>query len=226
MVKMRTTEVFAADLFNEGRWKVEIFTDDNSKNLVSRWPSVKISEIATESTSAIDPKEYVDENFYYIGLENVEPLTGDPVDVHKRSRSEIKSRSKIFSETYVLYGRLRPYLRKVFLAEKDISKGLCSTEFIVLNPAKEKIHPIVLRAILASEAMTKQLGRLQIGAALPRVSQRDFFRATIPLPPMHIQDEIVNHLEKLREERKKFKTLLAKNPSEIERLIAQQVFKL
>jgi type I restriction enzyme S subunit len=223
---MRTTEVFVADLFNEGRWKVEIFTDDNSKNLLSRWPSVKISEIATESSSGIDPKEYSDENFYYIGLENVESLTGDPVDVRKRSRNEIKSRSKIFSKTCVLYGKLRPYLRKVFLAEKEFSKGLCSTEFIVLNPIKEKIQPIVLRAILASDAMTKQLGRLQIGAALPRVSPRDFFRATIPLPPMHIQDEIAEHLQRLCDERRKFKALLEKNPLEIDRLMTQKVFKL
>src|SRR5438034_10967700 len=116
---MRTAEISATDLFNAGRWRVEIFTDDNSQNIVSRWPTVRIAEVAEESSTAVDPQAHEDYNFLYVGLENVESVTGDAVDLHKRDKGEIKSRSKVFGKDYVLYGRLRPYLRKVFWAEGD-----------------------------------------------------------------------------------------------------------
>lgn len=217
---MRTAEISATELFNTGRWRVEIFTDDNSHNMVSKWPTVRIADIADESNTAIAPNDHEDEEFYYVGLENVEPVTGDAVGLQKRGREEIKSRSKVFGKDYVLYGRLRPYLRKVFLADGEYSAGLCSTEFIILKPKKEKILPSVLRAILASEAIAKQLARLQIGAALPRVSSSDFFRASIPLPPIKVQEEIAKKLNALKTERLRLKTRMVENPAEIDRVVA------
>lgn len=217
---MRIAEILTTELFNAGRWRVEIFTDDNSHNIVSKWPSFRIAEIAEESSTAIEPKEHEEQEFYYVGLENVESVTGDAVDLQKRNKGEIKSRSKVFREDYVLYGRLRPYLRKVFWAEGEYAAGLCSTEFIALKPIKEKILPSVLRAMLVSEAIAKQLTRLQIGAALPRVSPSDFFRATIPLPPMNVQKEMAHKLETLKTERLRLKARLAGNPGEIDRIVS------
>jgi type I restriction enzyme S subunit len=217
---MRAAEISATVLFHAGRWRVEIFTDDNSHNIISKWPAVRIADIADESNTAIAPNDHEDEEFFYVGLENVESVTGDAVDLRKRGREEIKSRSKVFGKDYVLYGRLRPYLRKVFWAEGEYSAGLCSTEFIVLRPNKERVLPSVLRAILASEAIAKQLARLQIGAALPRVSPNDFFRASVPLPPMGVQEEIAAKLNTLKIERLRLKARMAENPAEIDRVVA------
>ncbi len=217
---MRAAEISVTELFNAGRWRVEIFTDDNSHNIGSKWPSVRIADIAEESNAAIAPKDHQEEPFYYVGLENVESVTGDGVGLQKRGREDIKSRSKVFGKDYVLYGRLRPYLRKVFWAEGEYSAGLCSTEFIILKPSQEKILPSVLRAILASEAIAKQLARLQIGAALPRVSSADFFRASIPLPPMKVQEEIAKKLSALKTERLRLKIRMVENPAEIDRIVA------
>lgn len=221
---MQATEVAASELFKGLRWKVEIFTDDNSLNLASKWPSVPLGDIAEESTKAVEPKDYEEQEFFYVGLENVEPLTGDAVGLVKCKKSGVKSRSKVFSEGFVLYGRLRPYLRKVFLADSKYSKGLCSTEFIVLKPDPQKIFPAVLRALLASEAIAKQLSRFQTGAALPRVSSRDFLRTAIPLPPIDIQLNLVTKLQSLNDERARLKARLQQMPTEVDNLIRSVVF--
>ena len=218
---MRTIEISAASLFQAGRWRVEIFTDDNSENITSRWPHVRLSELAEESSAAMAPEDFPAEDFYYIGLENVEPVTGDPVDLRKRAKHEIKSRSKIFAADYVLYGRLRSYLRKVFLSTDEFSSGLCSTEFIVLKPNQNKILPAVLRALLASDGIAKQLARLQIGAALPRVSPSDFFRTTLPLPPLDVQHKMAKQLTKLYAERRTLKARLDSIPQEFDAIVSE-----
>jgi type I restriction enzyme S subunit len=216
---MRTAEISATELFDSGRWRVEFFTDDNAHNIGSKWPSVRIADIVEESAAAIAPDDFPVDEFYYIGLENVESVTGDAVTLHPRGRGEIKSRSKVVCENYVLYGRLRPYLRKVFWAEGEYSAGLCSTEFIVLKPDPKKVLPSVLRAMLASEAIARQLARLQIGAALPRISASDFFQTSIPLPPMKVQEEIARKLHALRVERLCLKARMVENPAEIDQII-------
>ena len=218
---MRTIEVSAASLFQAGRWRVEIFTDDNSENITSRWPHVRLSELADESNAAMAPEDFPADEFCYVGLENVEPVTGDPVDLRMRPKHEIKSRSKVFAADYVLYGRLRSYLRKVFLAADKFSAGLCSTEFIVLKPNRAKILPVVLRALLASDEIAKQLARLQSGAALPRVSPRDFFRTTLPLPPLEVQHKMVEQLTKLYTERRKLKARLDSIPEEFDAIVSE-----
>src|ERR1043166_9368036 len=213
---MQIVQVTAKDLLESLRWRVEIFTDDNSHNLTSQWPSVPLAELVEESTVASEPDDYDYDQFYYVGLENVEPVTGDTVDLAMCRKGDVKSRSKVFSEGCVLYGRLRPYLRKVFLADTLYPNGLCSTEFIVMKPDTKKIQPLVLRALLASEAVAKQLSRLQIGAALPRVLARDFLRTTVPLPPLDVQARLATRLEQLRVERLRLKKRLEEIPREID----------
>lgn len=220
---MRMIEINSMEFFKTGRWRVEIFTDDNSADISSRWPCVRIGDIAAESSTAVNPQECGQEDFYYVGLENVESVTGDSVNIQKKKRGEVKSRSKVFAKDYVLYGRLRPYLRKVFVTDGPYESGLCSTEFIVLKPAKDKVLPEVLRAILASEIIGNQLARLQIGAALPRVSADDFMRATVPLPPMSVQQTMAAKLAKLRKERLSLKARLVENPLEVDRVVSDLV---
>ena len=216
---MRMIEIESLEFFKSGRWRVEIFTDDNSAGISSRWPQVKIGDIAAESSAAVNPQDYEEAEFLYVGLENVESVTGDSVDLRKKKRGDVKSRSKVFVKDCVLYGRLRPYLRKVFVADGSYDRGLCSTEFIVLKAAKDKVLPEVLRAILASEVIGNQLARLQIGAALPRVSADDFMKATVPLPPMSVQKAMAGKLAELRKERLKLKARLLENPAEIDRVV-------
>lgn len=192
---VRTATVPFQELDHFGRWRVEVFTDRVDPQRGGKWERVPLSELAVESSEAILPSEYATEQVLYVGLENVESVTGEPVDLRPREKEEIKSRSKLFRDGYVLYGRLRPYLRKVLLATPPYHEGICSTEFIVLIPNVERILPELLRAVLASEVISKDLARFQIGAALPRISPKDFFSLRIPLPPMKVQREYLARLK-------------------------------
>src|SRR5437899_12976380 len=121
-------------LLAEGRWKVEFFSGEADNAPKSRYPLVRLGEIVQESQKALDPQTEPNRLFNYLGLEHVKSVTGDLVGFQPRSGSEILSRSKVFSEGNVLYGRLRPYLNKVYLAVGIVSEGICSGEFFVLFP--------------------------------------------------------------------------------------------
>lgn len=196
---MISTIVDFEDVVACERWRVELFTDVNSTAVESNWPLIAISELADESSEAILPSDCIGESVLYIGLENVESVTGEPVGLETRNKESVKSRSKVFSSGNILYGRLRPYLRKAFLAAPPFENGICSTEFIVLKPKLKVVVPEVLRALLVSKQLTDELARFQIGAALPRISSRDFFSLRLPLPPIEIQEKWAGGLANLSE---------------------------
>lgn len=69
------------------------------------------------------------DNEFYIGMENIQSWTGKYV-----STTEIDSEGicNIFENNNILFGKLRPYLAKVYLTENN---GVCSSEFFVFcNP--------------------------------------------------------------------------------------------
>jgi type I restriction enzyme S subunit len=64
----------------------------------------------------------------YIGLENVESWSGKLTS--KSAEVDAESQGIGFQDGDVLFGKLRPYLAKVWLAN---TAGTCSSEFLVLR---------------------------------------------------------------------------------------------
>ncbi len=127
---------------------------------------------------------------------------------------EIKSVSKRFYKDDVLYGRLRPYLNKVYLANKPIEEGLCSNEFIVLT-CKEAVLPEFLRTILTSPLVLDKVSSMQAGAALPRIGSKDLLDIVVPIPPIEIQRDLVREINSSNKKYEEALKLVKKLPKEI-----------
>ena len=135
-----TTALFS-ELQKRARWKVEFFCGDSASKPETAFDAVPLREVFEERREFLDPQVYPDHVFNYLGLEHVQSLTGDLVDFRPQPGKEILSRCKVFRRGDVLYGRLRPYLNKVFLACGQVSEGICSGEFYVLTPETSIVLP-------------------------------------------------------------------------------------
>ena len=98
----------------------------------------------------------------YIGLEHVEAHTTKLLG--SVPAAEMRSTANRFYSGDVLYSRLRPYLNKVWRADRD---GLCSSEFIVL-PGNESVDAGFLRYRLNSADFVSFANSLNAGDR-PRV---------------------------------------------------------
>ncbi len=197
---MKTRTILVSDLLEVGKWRADLHVHSDSEIKSDRFELLAIGEIVVESKQATDPAD-VDGQFYYIGLEHVEPVTGDGNGIELVTAESVRSRSKMFEEGDILYGRLRPYLRKAFFVEGLYKRGLCSTEFVVLKPKKDMILPLFLREVLVSDMVTELVTRMQGGAALPRISSKDLLGIKVPVPPLSYQKECVAKIEKARTQR-------------------------
>ena len=85
----------------------------------------KLSELVSFSKTTLIP---VDNQVYnYISLEHIESQTGRLINFSPTIWKQIKSGKVVFKKWMILYGKLRPYLNKVYIAEFD---GIASTEIL------------------------------------------------------------------------------------------------
>lgn len=184
---MWTGEAKLDDLHKRASWKVEFFCGELLPRTVAAFPLCAIGDIVKERRESIDPQTQPEALFNYLGLENVQSATGNLLDFTGRCGKEIKSRSKVFRQGDILYGRLRPYLNKVYVADGLVQSGICSTEFLVLIPDINRVLPHFLRGLLSSAFVHQVVSRLQTGSALPRLHLDDLLSIEVPLPPIERQ---------------------------------------
>jgi Restriction endonuclease S subunits len=126
----------------------------------------------------------------YLGLAGVESNTGELSGVEEDAAGQAFS----YQKGDVLYGRLRPYLNKVLLADYE---GICSTEFHVMRvKSGVDLLPEYLAAIMRSPLILSQTKHMMTGNTHPRISNDDVQNLFIPVPERAIQQAIVDELVK------------------------------
>ena len=143
----------------------------------------------------------------YIGMENIESWTGKLSLINDVVPTGSANEFKV---GHTLFGKLRPYLAKVYNPDFD---GLCSTEFLVL-----KGIDISCRALfysLLSSGFIKLVASSAYGSKMPRTSWNFVGNCVLPIAPPDEQSAIADFLDRGMG---KIDTLVAKKRMLIERL--------
>ena len=148
--------------------------------------------------------ESPDEMVNYIGLANIQSNIGELANFNPVQGKEVLSSSPKFEKGDILFGRMRPYLNKVWIADFD---GICSGEALVFRPKHDKVDARFLHALLLSQLTLDQVVPLQSGSSLPRVSASDVLSVKLPIPKDLVrQKEIGDEIEKRRREIKRLRS--------------------
>src|ERR1035438_5045624 len=97
------------------------------KSVPRGWTVKRLKYTVKLINEKVDP---VESDLPYMGLENVESWTGRRIQPQTEPQTA-EGLSNYFRVNDVLFGKLRPYLAKVYRAEEN---GLCSGEMLVLRP--------------------------------------------------------------------------------------------
>jgi len=156
--------------------------------LPSGWIVTTLREIALEPRAKINPSANTDLPF--VGMDSIAPGSTSLASLGRLA--EKKSAAGHFLPNDVLYGRMRPYLNKVWRADRE---GACSAEFIIL-PQSEHIHPDFLKYLLHQRRFVIFASRKSSGDR-PRVDLTDIAEFEIALPPFDEQRRIVEKIDEL-----------------------------
>lgn len=124
----------------------------------------------------------------FIGMDSIEPHTLKIKTTYLFQ--EMKSSANHFLSRHVLYGRMRPYLNKVYHATFE---GVCSGEFIVLS-CNDDFAPELLQYILHHNDFVTFANNKTTGDR-PRISYEEIEEYPILKPPLDVQHKIVQQIE-------------------------------
>ena len=141
-----------------------------------------------------ETSKYPAKKFYYIGMEHIEKSAGELIDMPIVNGAQIKSQTISVPKGYFIYGKLRPYLNKYWYNNTDVKDIICSSELFVFS-IKKNIHPRYFEFVLGSDIVQSQISDLVSGARMPRINEKIFMNIQIPLPPINIQEDIVEQIE-------------------------------
>jgi len=148
---------------------------------MEKWKKYEVSEIFSISSDKYYP-EKSEESFKCIELEHIEQETGRIIGfVSSEKQKSTKSR---FKKGQVLYGKLRPYLRKYYKATFD---GVCSTEIWVLESINKNLLNDYLFYLVQTNLFNKYTN-VSSGTKMPRANWDYVSRAVFDLP--HIKEQI------------------------------------
>ena len=177
--------------------KDDIFSDSDSmqkdvifgsNQLPEGWKWVKLGELISPSKERFEPLE--NDNQKYIGLEHIEKGTGKILG--NENSDTVRSTKTIFSKGDLLYGKLRPYLNKVTIAEFN---GVCSTDILVFNK-REGLSNSFLKYRMLMEDFVSYAQNHMSGVQHPRISFMNISELKKSIPKYSLQTQIVSEIEK------------------------------
>jgi len=144
------------------------------------------SEIAQRRKEKYSPDSGVE--YPCIELEHIEQGTGRLLgSVSSTTQSSIKTAARSGD---VLFGKLRPYLRKFAFAEQDI---VCSSEIWAFIPS-EYVIPQYLYYLVQTEHFLR-VANISSGTKMPRAEWANIEKEPFDIPCILIQEKIVSILE-------------------------------
>lgn len=192
---------------------------DELFSIPKHWKWMKLGEIssygdAATKIMAID----VTDNTWILELEDIE--AGGRLLVKKRadSRKSIGEKT-VFKKGQVLYSKLRPYLKKVLVADEN---GISTPELISFDLYAD-INANYIKYCLTNSYVDRVINKRSYGIKMPRVDAGFMVNLPIPVPPIQEQDRIVKLVENIMDEINCIDEAQKKYTNDIEILIAKLI---
>ena len=149
------------------------------------WQKIELNEILSISSKKFNPISN-NENKKCVELEHLSQETGKLLGY--TNSSEQQSIKNSFEEGQILFGKLRPYLKKFWKAEFE---GVCSSEIWVMNGKKVKNDFLFY---LVQTEKFNQIANVSSGSKMPRADWNYMSEIPFDIPPLKEQEKIAEIL--------------------------------
>jgi len=178
----QTLEAMAQALYKH--W----FANSESGEIPDGWQAGKLGDIAENVRVAADPRNVPSET-PYIGLEHMP--RGSIALSEWGTAKDVTSNKSEFHRKQILFGKLRPYFKKVGVAPTD---GVCSSDILVIQPRSQNSFGLVLCQLIQDEF----IGFTEMssgGTKMPRISWEQMARYPVALPPENVMKRFNSQIE-------------------------------
>jgi type I restriction enzyme S subunit len=160
------------------------------------WERKTLGDLCSEIRDMVLP-EALEPDTPYIGLEHI-PRRSISLNEWGTAGQVTSSKSR-FKAGEIIFGKIRPYFHKVGVAFVD---GVASSDAIVVRPANESLHGLVLMTMSSDEFVAVTAQQMKEGSKMPRADWKQMQAYSVPLPPSGLLDNFNDVIEPIVEQLK------------------------
>lgn len=153
------------------------------------WVWTRLGEVTNYGMSKQISKSSIPHGSWVLELEDIEKSTGKLISL--RTNCLPGSSKLAFAVGDVLYGKLRPYLRKIIVAHQP---GFCTSEIIPFR-GYASLQSLFLKFFMLSPYTTFTINSNTFGTKMPRAGTSQVRVVLLPLPPLPEQGRIVFQIQ-------------------------------
>ena len=187
-------EMFGDPVVNEKGWEVKKLGE------VSTYPKERIA------INQICPNQY-------IGVENLIKDRGGVSFSDNLPKADV---AIAYKENDILLGNIRPYLKKIWLADKV---GGASGDVVIIRIKERSISPLFLFKLLSSDQFFEYDNTHTKGAKMPRGDRKIIAKFGVILPPLSLQQSFAHKIEQIERQ----KAEVQKTITDLETLLAARM---
>jgi hypothetical protein len=166
----------------------EVFEGERAR----AWPRMRLGDVLSMRTEIVHPRDNPRGPATFVGLEHIESDTGVRTGMLPLEMSELTGRKPRFRRGDLIYGSLRPYLNKVWVAEFD---GLCSVDQFVYQVDATQAETAFIAWFMRSPLYLRRAPITTTPGQLPRIRTEEVASVTVGLPPLPEQRQQVARFE-------------------------------
>jgi len=154
----------------------EAFEGDESRS----WTSYRLGDLIERHNEIIHPGDCTSGEAEFVGLEHIEPNTGRRIGSVRIDLAKLTGRKPTFREGQIVYGYLRPYLNKVWIAEFD---GCSSVDQFAFQVRADRADARFVAMFMRSDTFLRRSAVVTTTGQLPRIGIDEIMAVEIDLPP-------------------------------------------
>jgi len=165
--------------------------------LPNGWVWCRLGEII-EYSENLDIHRYLPQSSIvnYIDIDSIDNVNQTIREVKQRSVNELSTRARrVLKKGYILYSTVRPYLKNIAVIDQELENFIGSTGFNVFRPLQ--INLMYIFNYLLTSYVNETFKALMVGFNSPSITNEQFEKVLLPLPPLAEQQYIVERIESL-----------------------------
>jgi len=177
---------------------------------VGKWEMVRLGDVCLKTENE-NPTLY-DKEISYIDISSIGGDSKRITDYNVISSKNAPSRARQKVQYRdILISTVRPNLNAVAIVDNQSEDLIASTGFCVLRPDNKKVDNRYLFELVKSPTFVLSMTRQATGASYPAVSNKIVMGEQFPLPPLEVQQQIADVLNRAS-------TLIEKRKAQIAKL--------
>jgi len=158
---------------------------------IEPWPVRRLSDLVVLPSGQVSPLVEPYSEMTLVAPDHVESRTGRLLARESAREQGAISGKYAFATDDVVYSKIRPYLRKAYLAEFD---GICSADMYPLRPSAELDSRFLLHTLL-DEDFSRFAESVSMRTGIPKLNRSEFEEYCLRVPPVDEQRRIADKID-------------------------------